>query len=378
VHIGRFGFRTQTFSRQISHEHAWGHHLDCRIALVRATHLNDYIAVLRDIGAPVDRELARSMLPPRIEETPDLYVSVPVAIEWVARTGHDLHPMELGLLGGQQASLASLRPAQQAAIMTAQTGLKRLEALAYLSRQEDSALEMTMRHEGDDLRVICTMAALDSHIFVCLAEWLNLQSIISVIRSVAGVAWCPSEMCFVSSGSPPEAVHAAFPNTRILMGQRHTSVTVARADIARPTGDVILSKDDTLACLSSKDVQDGQSGWKFISLLRTMIQPYLNGGRINVSFTAELAGISTRTLQRRLKLSGSSYSQIVQEARFELARSYLDEPGMKVIDVAILAGYDNPQHFSRAFRRFNGVTPSQYRGLSLLRGTASEKTQKYR
>lgn len=339
--------------------------MDGRLALVRATHLNDYIAVLRGIGAPVDRELARSLLPPRIEETPDLYVSVPVALEWVARTGHDLHPMELGMLGAQQASLASLRPAQQAAIMTAQTGLKRLEALAGLARQEDSALEMTIRHEGDDLRIVCTMAALDSHIFLCLAEWLNLQSIISLIRSVAGVAWCPSEMCFASSGSPPEAVHAAFPNTRIRMGQRHASVTVARADIARPTCDVILSKHDTLASLSSKDVQDGQSTWKFISLLRMMIQPYLNGGRTDVSFAAELAGISTRTLQRKLKLNGSSYSQIVQQARFELARSYLDEPGMKIMDVAMMAGYESPQHFSRAFRRFNGVTPSQYRSLSL-------------
>lgn len=335
-----------------------------RHALVRATHLNDYIAVLRDIGAPVDRELARSLLPPHIEETPDLYVSIPVALEWIARTGHDLHPMELGLRGAQKASLASLRPAQQAAIMTAQTGLKRLEALADLSRYEDSALEMTIRHEGDDVRILCSMPALGSHIFVCLAEWLNLQAVISVIQSVAGAAWYPNEMCFASPRGPPEAVHAAFPNTRLLVGQLHTSVTVTRADIARPACDVILSRNDTLASLSSKDVHDGQSAWKFVSLLRMMIQPYLNEGRIDVAFTAELAGISIRTLQRSLKLSGCSYSQIVQEARFELARSCLDEAGMKIIDVAMMAGYKNPQHFTRAFRRFNGVTPSQYRRLT--------------
>lgn len=336
-----------------------------RLALVRATHLNDYIAVLRDIGAPVDRELSRSLLPPRIEETPNLYVSVPIALEWVARTGHDLHPMELGMRGAQKASLASLRPAQQATLMTAQTGLKRLEALADFSRQEDSALDMTIRQEGDDLRVVCTMESLDSHIFVCLAEWLNLQCIISVIRSVVGDVWCPSEMCFVSPGCPPEAVRAAFPNTRILVGQPQTSVTVARSDIARPTRDVVLTKHDTLASLSSKDMQDGQSAWKFVSLLRTMMQPYLNEGRNDVSFAAELAGTSTRTLQRRLKLSGTSYSQIIQEARFQLARSCLGEPGMKIIDVAMMAGYESPQHFTRAFRRFNGVTPSQYRRLTL-------------
>jgi AraC-like DNA-binding protein len=364
VNFVRFEIRTQTISRQTCAHAPKEFDVDGRLALVRATHLNDYIAVLRDIGAPVDRDLACSRLPPRIEETPDLYVSIPVALEWVARTGHDLHPMELGLLAAQKASLASLRPAQQAAIMTVQTGLKRLEALCDLSRQEDSCLEMTIRYEGDVVRVICTMAGLDSHIFVCLAEWLNLQAIISVIRSVAGLAWCPSEMCFISPRCPPEAVQAAFPNTRLLVGQTLTSVTVARADITRPTCDVILSKHDTLASLSSEDVQDGQSAWKFVSLLRMMIQPYLGEGRIDVAFAAELAGISIRTLQRRLKLSGSSYSQIVQEARFELARSCLREPDMKIIDVAMMAGYESPQHFTRAFRRFNGVTPSQYRRLS--------------
>ena len=339
--------------------------MDGRLALVRATHLNDYIAVLRDIGVPVERELARSLLPPRIEEMPDLYVSVPVALQWIAQAGHDLHPMELGLRGAQKASLASLRPAQQAAIMTAQTGLKRLEALAELSRHEDTALEMAIRYEGDDVRVICTMAALGSHIFVCLAEWLNLQAIISVIRSVVGAAWYPGELCFVSPMQPPQAVHAAFPNTRVLVGQPQTSVIVALADIARPTGDGIFSTHNTLASLSSTDFQDVRSAWEFVSLLRMMIQPYLNDGRIDVAFAAEMAGVSTRTLQRKLQLSGSSYSQIVQEARFELARSHLDEPGMKIIDVAMMAGYESPQHFTRAFRRFNGVTPTQYRDQSL-------------
>jgi AraC-like DNA-binding protein len=34
---------------------------------------------------------------------------------------------------------------------------------------------------------------------------------------------------------------------------------------------------------------------------------------------------------------------------------------MRVIDVAMMAGYESPQHFTRAFRRFTGATPSQYR-----------------
>jgi AraC-like DNA-binding protein len=335
--------------------------LDGRLVLARATHLHDYIAVLRDIGAPVDRDLARSLLPPHIEETPDLYVNVPVALEWLARTGHDLHPMELGLFGAQKASLTSLRPSHQVAILSAQTGLKRLEALAAVAQFEDSTLEVCIQDEGDNVRVSCTTLGLDGHLFVCFAEWLNLQSVISIVRSVVGESWCPGEIGFISELNLPQNVHAEFPNTRVLLGQPRTSVVVSRADLARATCGPDHPTGSAIAPLCP---DDPQSAWEFVSLLRMMVQPYLNEGRTDIGFVAELVRVSTRTLQRRLKLSGSSYSQIVQEARFDLARRRLDDGDMKVIDVAMMVGYESPQHFTRAFRRFTGVTPSQYRNQS--------------
>lgn len=336
--------------------------MEGRLALVRATHLGDYISVLRDIGAPVDRDLDRSALPPDIEATPDFYVSVPVAIEWIARTGRDLEPMALGLLGAGKASLTSLRPAQRAAILTAQTGLRRLETLTTLSRFEDSALEMHIRHEGDNVRIVCNMVGLQRHPFVCLAEWLNLQGVISVVRSVAGDAWNPSELCFVSITRPPDAVVAAFPDTRILVGQPETSVVVARMDLARPSASSAASARDPASLLASAEAAgDSSEVWEFVSLLRLLVQPYLSAGRPDIAFVAGLAGISTRTLQRRLKLCGSSYSTILQEASFALACRLLADPATKVIDVAMTVGYNNPQHFTRAFRRFAGVTPSEYR-----------------
>ncbi|WP_133192628.1 AraC family transcriptional regulator [Labrenzia sp. 011] len=334
--------------------------MENRLALVRATHLNSYISVLRDIGAPVDRELDRSKLPSYIEETPDLYVSVPIAMDWVARTGRDLDLMELGLLGAQAASLSTLRPPQQAAVMAAQTGLTRLRALADVSRFEDSVLEMRVRREAGNVRVICTMAGLDHHPLLCLAEWLNLQAIISVVRSVAGPSWQPSEMCFFSSNCPPAAVHAALPDTRILVGQPQTSVVVESAYLALSTSRSTPCRATTE---TSEDKQLGRSeSWEFVKLLRKMLQPYLSEGRADIAFTAEMAGMSTRSLQRRLKLCGSSYSQILQEACFELACIRLGDPGLKIIDVAMSVGYESPQHFTRAFRRFTGMTPTDYRG----------------
>jgi AraC-like DNA-binding protein len=76
---------------------------------------------------------------------------------------------------------------------------------------------------------------------------------------------------------------------------------------------------------------------------------------------AEIAGMSERTLQRRLTQSGSTYSQIVQEARFSIASALLADLHLSITDIAVAAGYDNTPHFSRAFKRLEGMRPRDYR-----------------
>jgi AraC-like DNA-binding protein len=344
--------------------------LSGRLAIVRAAHLHDYLAVMRRIGMPVDRELARSRLPPRIEEAPDLYVSVPIAIEWVAQCGRDLAPMELGFLGARQASRASIKPSHMTEMLAAQTGYRRLQAFIRIAGWEQSCLRVRLRQEGDQTRVICDMLQLARHPFICFAEWLNLQGVMSIMSDLAGPNWCPRDLTFVSRYAPPELAGEAFPDTRILVGQAYQSILIDSALLARPCGgtptpaDTLYGRISDPAALSP--VQGSGSGnqteaWDFLQLLRMLLQPYLNGGRPDLSLLAEIVSMSPRTLQRRLQQSGSSYSRLLQEARFDLASSLLDDTGAKVIDVAMTAGYDSQQHFTRAFRRFTGLTPTQYR-----------------
>ncbi|WP_373509046.1 helix-turn-helix transcriptional regulator [Thiocapsa sp.] len=324
--------------------------------------MRDYLVVMRRIGIPVDCELARSRLPPQIEEAPDLYVSVPVAIEWIAQCGRDLAPMELGYLGAQQASRASIKPAHMSDMLAAQTGYRRLEAFIRIACREDNCLQVSLRQEGDQTRIICDMVDLGRHPFICLAEWLNLQGVMSIMSDLAGPNWCPRELTFVSRYAPPDLAREAFPNTRILVGQPYASVLIESALLARACGGTATRSDFTPVSFEQGSGPSGQvEPWDFLNLLRMIVQPYLNGGRPDLSLVAEIVGMSPRTLQRRLQRSGSSYSQVLQEARFDLARNLLDHPGAKVIDVAMTAGYQSPQHFTRAFRRITGLTPTRYR-----------------
>lgn len=326
-------------------------------AIVRAAHLNAYVGVLRGIGFPVERALARSRLPSWIEELPDAYVSVPLAMEWVGASGKDFSQTELGFRAAQQASLQALRPQFQTALAMAPTGLMRLRAFVRFAASEDSALHASLRREGQQLRIFVDMERMRTHPFVSYAEWLNVQGVISVIRSVAGEDWCPAEITFVSPRDVADEAQASFPNTRFLTGQAHTSVLADKDLLARPT---FLDAEE------APPLGDNPEPWHLPGILRSIVQPYLAEGYPDLASTAEIVGLSTRTLQRRLQSSGTTYSGIVEQARLGLAMRNLRESAVPIVDVAHASGYENPQHFARAFRRVTGVTPTAYRRLGAV------------
>jgi AraC-like DNA-binding protein len=311
---------------------------------------------------PVERELERSRLPVFIEQTPDAYVSLPRALDWVWRSSREVGIMELGFLAGRRASLSTLHPDLQRAVIGAPTGLSRIEALSNHVHQENSAVKIDIRREGIDLRVVCEVQGFQNSPFVGFAEWKAIAGIIDIVRSAAGPDWCPAEITFVSRGRPSDATLEAYGNTRILTGQRYCSVLVAAADIARTCIDRRLKPDDVSDPLILPRTPSGLGDARdFVTALRALIRPYLAQGHSHLSQVAEIVGMSERTLQRRLAQSGSTYSEIVQEARFSIASDLLADSDLNIADIAFAAGYDNAPHFSRAFKRLTGMTPRDYR-----------------
>lgn len=71
--------------------------------------------------------------------------------------------------------------------------------------------------------------------------------------------------------------------------------------------------------------------------------------------------MSTRTLQRRLQEEGNSFQQLLDETRRELAIQYLGQPQLTLLEIAYLLGFADPSNFFRAFKRWFGVPPGQYR-----------------
>ena len=71
--------------------------------------------------------------------------------------------------------------------------------------------------------------------------------------------------------------------------------------------------------------------------------------------------LSERTLQRRLADEGSSYQQLLNDTRRQLAERYLRDGQLAATEIALLLGYSEPSVFFRAFRQWTGLTPGEYR-----------------
>ena len=76
---------------------------------------------------------------------------------------------------------------------------------------------------------------------------------------------------------------------------------------------------------------------------------------------AECLHMSSRTLRRHLNEINSSYLLLLDEVKYKEAEKLLLNSNMEIQDIANYLGYIQPANFARAFRKWSGVTPIQFR-----------------
>ena len=96
-------------------------------------------------------------------------------------------------------------------------------------------------------------------------------------------------------------------------------------------------------------------------LLRHCMKPLLMQDEYALDAIARRLKIYPRTLNRRLLDEGTSFAEIRDEARFRLAQELLALTDLPIGDVAAALSYSFHGNFVRAFRRWGGMTPSEWR-----------------
>jgi len=95
--------------------------------------------------------------------------------------------------------------------------------------------------------------------------------------------------------------------------------------------------------------------------VRSALVDRLPSGEPSESEIARSVAKSTRTFQRNLSAEGTTYSRLVDDTRRELAMAYVLDNRYSLAEVAYLLGFSGGNNFARAFRRWTGKSPSEFR-----------------
>ena len=95
--------------------------------------------------------------------------------------------------------------------------------------------------------------------------------------------------------------------------------------------------------------------------VRAKLIGLLSAGNVTQQDVADSLHMSLRTLQRKLSEENTSYKELLDETRRELANQYLRQACLSVSEVTYLLGFSEPSNFARAFKRWTGRTPSEFR-----------------
>ncbi len=98
-----------------------------------------------------------------------------------------------------------------------------------------------------------------------------------------------------------------------------------------------------------------------IDKVESYIRGALSGGSCSIERCAEKTGLSVRTLQARLAADGARFSELVDAQRERLAKVHLAQRQLSLDEIADRLGYGEQTSFGRAFKRWTGMTPQQFR-----------------
>lgn len=94
--------------------------------------------------------------------------------------------------------------------------------------------------------------------------------------------------------------------------------------------------------------------------IRSLIMHALPAGEPSLQETARRMGLSSRSLQRRLAETGSTYRELLDRVRQQLAENYLCQD-FSIGDIAYLLGFSETSNFHAAYKRWTGMTPGEFR-----------------
>lgn len=173
----------------------------------------------------------------------------------------------------------------------------------------------------------------------------------------------PLEVRFEHPEPPPaeRKLYEQFFRCPVHFSAPHTGIVFPRAWLRLP----LRSADPALGGImeqhAARLLADFSSGMNLANEVRSAIYRRLPGGDPDIDSVAADLGMTARSLQSRLRKAELTFSDLVDDIRRSLAAVLVADERLTLVNVALLLGFSEQSSFTRAFRRWYGMAPGEYR-----------------
>jgi AraC-like DNA-binding protein len=313
--------------------------------------------VLRSLGADPAEILSEAGFGLKLFNDPQNQISFAargrLLAHCVARTGC----RHLGLLVGQQSGLHSLGLVGLLVKYSPDVGtaLRNLVRYFYLTVRGPM---VTLAAEGGS-------AIFGYHIHQPHVEATDqvgdasVAAMFNIMRGLCGPDFKPAEAWFAHSKPEDVEPFRRFLKVHLRFDAEHYALVFSASWLDR----ALTEADRELQHLLQRQIAtlEAQHGDDLRQQVRSILRTAVPAGRSKADQIASLFSMHSRTLNRHLNALGTSYQDLLDEIRYEIARQVLEDSSMDVSELAAFLDYAGARSFIRAFRRWSDTTPAHWR-----------------
>lgn len=327
--------------------------------LIRVASLSGYVETLGALGLDPRPLLVEQGLPSDLFANPSQLIPARAAIRLLERAAAVSGCITLGLRMAEGREIANLGVASL--LIAHQPTLRHaLAAIREFRARINSTLVLHIETIGDET-ILREDFALSRPEPMRQSADLALAVMARLCEGALGPGWAPQMVCF-SHAPPPTSELAVFRRIfrcSLQFDSEINGIVLPTADLDRPSA----RADDQLAQharqLLDAVMHPAERGAR--ADVDQLIRLLLPAGRATVQTCAASMGVTVRTLQRMLDAEGASFTDLLNQARMQLATQYLANPRMRITDVADMLGYGSIGAFTRWHCHAFGRTPTAAR-----------------
>jgi AraC-like DNA-binding protein len=312
---------------------------------------------LEECGVPVSAVLRRAGLPLEFAKLPRVLMSTEELFAFWLAIGEVSTNPAIGLQLGTETKTERFHPVGLAALSSENLGA----AMDQMARYKQLTCPEEIRQQMDDeewsIQFHWLLAEeLEPAVLIeCAFAW-----VLSIARHGTGTRLSPLRVELVQPRAHVRAIERHF-GCPVDSGAARNALVFRSSDAGRT---FVTRNAELLAMLApqfEKELKQENGDENFVERVRIAVQQKLTGRRPTIEDIADALHLSSRTLQRRLQEEGFSFQRVMEEARHQLARQYLNNSVLELNEAAYLLGYNDANSFVRAFRTWEGVPPARWR-----------------